>query len=355
MSIVARRQESLQRHRTVHSVRFFLLSRFTKKGYHNTMEISEFASTQNKTLEVLSKKLFFISGVPKSGTTWMQKALDAHPQISCAGEGHFFNVLADFIGQSIEIYNNKLLDTVAREVYEGNPYYPNITDNDLHFLVRTFVGLMLAKRGIKESALHIGDKTPANALMLEQIRSVFPETKFIHVYRDGRDVALSTYKHGLRNKENPSLSKCIELAAERWVQYNRAAIEFGKKHGDALLMVSYEAMTANFMQCFSSILQFLGADDSETVIEYCRASSSFEWLSGGRKPGEEDSNSFYRKGVVGDWQYYFSPENLEAFNRIGGEMLKELGYETGEDVNMLPSLTISPPILTGYVSAESRL
>jgi len=316
------------------------------------MHTSRFTAIQNKTLEVLGKKLFFISGTPKSGTTWMQKALDAHPQIFCAGEGHFFNVLADLINQATQIYNKKLLDTVAREVYEGKPYYPNITEQDCDFLVTTFVGLMLAKRGVKESASHIGDKTPVNVLMLEYIHRIFPEAKFIHIYRDGRDVAVSTYKHGLRNGENPSLSKCIELAAERWVQYNRAAIEFSKKHGNTLLMVSYEAMTANFVKCFSNVLQFLGTENSMATVEYCRTSASFEQLSGGRKPGEEDLCSFYRKGVVGDWKHYFSANNLKTFNRIGGEMLEELGFEISET-----AITQQPPILPihrDYSLAESR-
>ncbi len=316
------------------------------------MNTSEFAAIQNKTLEVLGRKLFFISGVPKSGTTWMQKALDAHPQISCAGEGHFFDILADLIGRSINIYNKDQLTLVAREVYEGKPYYPNVTDNDFHFLVATFIGLMLAKSGIKENAQHIGDKTPANTLMLGKIRSVFPEAKFIYVYRDGRDVAVSTYMHGQRNRGNQNLSKYIEPIAEKWVQYNRAAIEFGRKHKNALLMVSYEAMIEDFAKSFSDVLRFLGADDSMAAVEYCRASSSFEWLSGGRKPGEEDSFSFYRKGVVGDWKDYISANDLKSFNRIGGEMLEELGYETGENAATPPPLIL--PIHTDCFSVESR-
>ena len=34
-------------------------------------------------------RVFFVCGPPKAGTTWVQHILDAHPKISCSGEGHF--------------------------------------------------------------------------------------------------------------------------------------------------------------------------------------------------------------------------------------------------------------------------
>ena len=39
--------------------------------------------------ELAKRQLFFVGGAPRSGTTWMQHMLDAHPDISCRGEGHF--------------------------------------------------------------------------------------------------------------------------------------------------------------------------------------------------------------------------------------------------------------------------
>ena len=37
----------------------------------------------------MNAPFFFVLGVPKSGTTWVQKALDSHPQLLCRGEGKF--------------------------------------------------------------------------------------------------------------------------------------------------------------------------------------------------------------------------------------------------------------------------
>jgi hypothetical protein len=53
---------------------------------------------------------------------------------------------------------------------------------------------------------------------------------------------------------------------------------------------------------------------------------SFERQSG-RRPGEEDTGSFLRKGVVGDWRARFSPQAREVFDRYAGDELILLGYE----------------------------
>jgi len=292
------------------------------------MHLAELQDINRKNEKVLSKKLFFISGVPKSGTTWLQKSLDSHPEITCSGEGHFFTIFGDFLKQSMNVYNSKVLDVAAAQVYEGNPGYKNMTDNDLNFLVTSFISVMFSKLEIKETSNYIGDKTPANAMVLDHMHSIFPEAKFIHIYRDGRDVVVSTYRHGTRVTGRPGVfQNSIEPTAKKWLDYNKIAFEFGRKHPNAFLAVSYEQLIQDFPAHFSDILKFLGADNSESMVHACKDLSSFEKLSGGRKRGEEDRNSFYRKGVVGDWKIYFSDEDLKFFNRIGGDMMKELGYE----------------------------
>jgi hypothetical protein len=54
---------------------------------------------------------------------------------------------------------------------------------------------------------------------------------------------------------------------------------------------------------------------------------SYENLSGGRKKGEEDVTSHYRKGVPGDWVNHFTPELKAKFKRRFGGLLQKTGYE----------------------------
>ena len=54
----------------------------------------------------------------------------------------------------------------------------------------------------------------------------------------------------------------------------------------------------------------------------------FSRLSKGRKPGEQDVRSHYRKGQPGDWKNHFSKQNIELFKEMYNPVLLKLGYET---------------------------
>jgi hypothetical protein len=57
----------------------------------------------------------------------------------------------------------------------------------------------------------------------------------------------------------------------------------------------------------------------------------FEKLSGGRKKGEGDAKSHFRKGVAGDWRNHFTPKLERIFKERYGELLVKLGYESDLD------------------------
>jgi hypothetical protein len=61
------------------------------------------------------------------------------------------------------------------------------------------------------------------------------------------------------------------------------------------------------------------------------AKSSFDRMSGGRSPGEENERSHYRKGISGDWRNHFSDAHKKEFKERFGQMLIDLGYERNSE------------------------
>jgi hypothetical protein len=90
--------------------------------------------------------------------------------------------------------------------------------------------------------------------------------------------------------------------------------------------VRYEDLLENTPKELERLLEFLGADASEQVVNRCVDAASFEKLSGGRRRGQE-APSFFRKGVAGDWRNVFTEQNRRDFKAAAGDLLIELGYE----------------------------
>jgi len=82
--------------------------------------------------------------------------------------------------------------------------------------------------------------------------------------------------------------------------------------------VAYEDLYRNVETTRASLYRFLGVDPRS-------AAALTQWTT----PGfcQENMQSHYRKGVVGEWRHYFTNETRQWFYEEAGELLAELGYE----------------------------
>jgi len=280
--------------------------------------------------QVLSKQLFFIGGAQKSGTTWLQHLLDSHPAIVCSGEGHFADAIAVPLGHTLEAYNRRQ-DLIAERVYENKPFYTPYTVEEYKFMSQMLTALMMSRRGISDDIQCIGDKTPINIMHLPLLVEIFPDAKFVHIIRDGRDVVVSIVKHAQRVlKEKGEADWTFENKtgefAEKWASYVEQGLAFAKKYPNNYWEVRYEDLKKEPEKTLASLLKFLGVDNKRSICKKCLQTADFKRLSGGRKPGEEDPNSFFRKGIVGDWQNHLDENTQRAFLTKAGTLLGRLGY-----------------------------
>jgi hypothetical protein len=97
-----------------------------------------------------------------------------------------------------------------------------------------------------------------------------------------------------------------------------------------LYVLSYEELIRNDRQALRLLLNHLDLPTGEDVVNDMLRRSSFYFRSG-RPPGQENSHSFFRKGIVGDWSGQFGPQEKRVFKELAGDLLIELGYESGHD------------------------
>lgn len=266
-------------------------------------------------------------GAPKSGTTWMQRVLDAHPEVCCSGEGHFIERFTGPLAQVVRGYNEDLA-IETDQVYQGEPYYQPVSQAEFDAVARAFILSRLSSRAGPE-ARWVGDKTPRYTHQLEQLNRLFPEARFIHIVRDPRDVAVSRMGHshrvGLWDVFRPGSQQhrdAVEATILGWKEAVAKVAAFADAHPGRVHEVRYRDLHADPVSENTRLFSFLGVSDQPVLMRMIAAQTSFEAVSG-RKPGEEDPSSFLRKGLPDDWKTRLDADTARFIAENCGELMRQ--------------------------------
>lgn len=307
---------------------------------------------------------FFVVGRGKSGTSWLMRTFDAHPEILCRGEGRFFGKdweREDLKDEQVGVPPRSLYGAIRESEYLRRwierSVWSRSEDPEQHLagVTRAASEYFLEQKLAESGKSIVGDKTPLlTPDFIRDIAEVYPDAKVIHIVRDGRDVTVSAVHHKWnkskdqggslimsqkdierreayrRAPEATSMFSEDELRgrARAWSEFVGQAVNDGPALlGDNYAEVRYEDLLERPENEIQRLLSFLGAESGEKTVKHCVQKTSFEKLSKGRKPGEEDATSFFRKGIAGDWKNVFTERDREIFGEVAGDLLSRLGYE----------------------------
>lgn len=356
------------------------ISRVRERLAAREHEVAELeSSVAEKEAETGRPPIFFVVGRPRSGTNWLMRTLNAHPEVRCQGEGRFFgrewrqDQLKDmqtsehirYKTQPASLYN-AIAESEYLRLWVERSVWTRSEDAEQHLneLTREAIYHFLSKSLAGTGKKTVGDKTPLNGRhVLGEIGKLCPEAKAVHIIRDGRDVSISQLHHkwnratdegGLhdltdeeldkrdRYREDPQdfLKGGQSIFSERQLREHAsgwaAKIGTARDEGPSELEenyteVHYERLLESPVEEFGRVFSFLGATEDEKTVARCVNATSFEKRSGGRERGEEDTRSGARKGIAGDWKNVFTERDKEIFKEEAGELLLELGYEDSND------------------------
>ncbi len=281
--------------------------------------MDDYQRVQERIGRILGKKIFFIIGLTRSGTGWIQQAIDAHSQVRCEGEGHFTDILYPMMGRMLGGYNG--LTRRARERLQaagGRGRSADLTNGDLRHLLTTAMGLVLSRWVGDRDVQCIGEKTPEHVHAPELLERLVPGARFVHVIRDGRDEAVSIWEFNKRvggknfSKKFPEFALFAEAFAANWNAGVGRAHAFGRANRDRYLEIRSENLHDEPLPAVLDLIQFLGLDESEAEVARCVEAGMEGAVSG---------------AGAGQWRRYFDSKALGLFNRNAGELLKLLEYE----------------------------
>jgi hypothetical protein len=282
---------------------------------------------QSRLLERL--QIGFIVGPPKTGTSWVTSTLHAHPNAIARGEGHLPTRLIPALQQALGAYAD-----AQRGVKRDNdkPPAPWLTpdDTDTLLLARQACDRVLMRyiatcppEG-KERIVALLDKTPDNARHIPLLATLYPWARFICVTRDVRDAAVSSWFHrSLLGDTGPFTD--INEFAPRFAHDVWAPMMWLARHAGAALgparytELRYEDYKADPAGAVERLCKFMGLPAEPAHVEACIAEADFKRQSG-REPGREEP-SFFRKGIVGDWQNHLSETAAAETVRVAADIL----------------------------------
>jgi len=276
----------------------------------------------NPNRKVLEKEFLFVIGSPRSGTTWLQLMIGAHPSVCATTELRLYN---KYTAPWLQAWKEEAPLTEAGKHYLGLPVL--WTEAEFHDFLRGFLDRVYAK-GIaaKPKATHILDKHPQYSQFVEDIRLFIPRARFIHLIRDGRDVAVSL---SAASRQMGWFAR--ETLPDYGAFWKRELLAARKASAYAgfYLELRYEDLLAAPATALKTVFGFCGLPASDELVATIVEQHQFENLKRSRPTPTKDVQApqgHYRQGKVGSWRQEFSALQRYQFDRVAGDLLRELGY-----------------------------
>jgi len=248
----------------------------------------------------------FVIGCPRSGTTLLSELLAKtrwdspvethfitkyHKRLNSYGElsefANFSRLVSDILQERPVMQWGMSVD--IRALYESMPdyRYATICDQIVH----------------QRNGKQWGDKTPHYITELEILTELFPDSKYVYIVRDGRDVALSLL-------QKPWGPNNIYGCARYWDACNQesAALTELRNRGQ-VYQLRYEDLLDTPQAIITQVFDFLGEPplSNDDMAATCAP---------------------IKAGNYGKWKTRMNAEQIRLFETVCGDALTRFGYDT---------------------------
>ncbi|OGL43654.1 MAG: hypothetical protein A2W05_08050 [Candidatus Schekmanbacteria bacterium RBG_16_38_10] len=266
----------------------------------------------------------FILGVQRSGTTLLRLILNSHSDIAIPEEAAFLRPII----KKKYIYN-EISGKDLKRIYsylKNSPHYALWNYDSSKFLnwlkkqhsisLKEFINNLFMSYAESEGKIRWGDKTPSLFRKVDLLYQLFPEAKFIHIVRDGRDVFDS------RRRMDSTKDNAAVMAIE-W-RYKIYKIErfLELLPPSNKYTLRYEDLLINPEETLKNLCGFMQVEYEPQMRDFYRKSKYYV--------GSHHSKLIF-KPITSEnlqkWKKKLSEKEIKVFNLLANRYLKKYGYE----------------------------
>jgi hypothetical protein len=295
----------------------------------------------------MTNPFVFLFGCPRSGTSLLNRMVAAHPQIAMAKRmPKLVQKFEDRDGLTADgmVAPEFIHALLERGRFGRTRLTPNMRQ-DLDSLLNSRRGVSypdLISRIFDRVAEDRGKPlagTKTNKLVpsIRTAHQLWPDAKFVHIIRDGRDLCLSA----IQWRRAPTLAEhyatwnqdAVSTAALWWEWNVRMVCEAGSSLASgSYYEIRYESFVAHPADECAALCDFLGVPFDEAMLRFNEGKERTE-------PGLSAKHAWLPPTPgLRDWRTQMRAEDIERFEAVAGDLLSELGYDRGTDVTSNESL-----------------
>lgn len=250
--------------------------------------------------------------------------LDSHPELAIPGESHFIPALWEARRRYRRSGAGFDAELLARDIC-STPHVRRWEIDVERVLARvrslpapTFagvVGCVFEEYAALHGKRRWGDKTPIYVLSIDLLARLFPQARFVHVVRDGRDVALSYLSV-------PWGPATIWQVARKWRREVNAGLAAAERHG--VFEVRYERLVEDPEAVVREVCDFADLAFDPRMLRREDAGERIQ-----SRPERERFHTHAAEPVTAglrDWRSQMSERDVRAFEAVAGDLLVRLGY-----------------------------
>lgn len=249
--------------------------------------------------------------------------IDSHPEIMCGPEAPWIAGRGDKQTSNIR----ELTLFLTKDKWGPVNGFTGVTEEFVYELMASLLDGIMSESAQSLGKSRWADKTPENIIAVPFLYRLFPNAKFVHIFRDGRDVALSTQKGqwATLNFQKQKVKNNYANALRRWSHWIEKFQDDAEQMGITYHSMRYEDLVCSPKEEMQKLLEFLEVGWSDAVLSpYQEPHDIVDQKGEGIKSFNQrqaiDTQSLYR------WKHQLNWFQRYLTKRLAERQLVNLGY-----------------------------